>query len=78
MHLKDITGTVPGGRVSCALGSGLLDVERKTAYLLKKGYDGFFSLEWECSAEGYEGITLEMQMESLLELEEQLEIGGIR
>ncbi|MBS5063940.1 MAG: sugar phosphate isomerase/epimerase [Hungatella hathewayi] len=78
VHLKDITGTVPGGRVYCALGSGLLDVEKKAAYLLKQGYDGFFSLEWERSAEGYEGITLEMQMESLLELEEQLEIGGIR
>lgn len=77
VHLKDITDTVPGGRVYCALGNGLLGVEEKVQYLLEQGYNGFFSLEWERSAEGFQGVTLEQQMESLLELEEQMEIRGI-
>lgn len=72
VHLKDITATVPGGRIYCALGDGLLKVEESVRYLLDQGYDGLFSLEWEASAKGYEGITLIRQMESLLQLRRML------
>lgn len=85
VHLKDITATVPGGRIYCALGDGLLGVEENVRFLLDMGYDGFFSLEWEPSAKGYDGVTLEQQMESLLQLkgrieaeQEEIKPGGTR
>lgn len=73
VHIKDIARNVPGGRVYCPIGSGILPVRETVAYLKKKGYDSFFSLEWEPSAGGYEGISLEQQMESFLAFRNEME-----
>ncbi len=66
VHIKDISATVPGGRVYSPIGAGLLPVERIVKYLMARGYDGFFSLEWEKSAPGHEGVSFEEQLESFV------------
>lgn len=73
VHVKDIRETLPQGRIYCRIGEGVLSVEKTVMYLLSKEYDGFFSLEWEVSAEGYEGVTLSEQMESFIQLKTRTE-----
>ena len=41
---------------------------------MEKGYEGFFSLEWEKSAPGYLGVSFEKQVESFMAIGKQ--IGG--
>ena len=74
VHIKDIVDTVVGGRVYCPIGTGVLPVEKTMRFLADHGYSGFFSLEWEKSAPGYSGVSLERQMESFLDMAER--IGG--
>ncbi len=62
VHIKDITSTVPGGRIYCSIGEGLLDVKSRVVALNAFGYDGFYSLEWEKSALGFEGISFKNQL----------------
>ena len=49
------------------IGEGIIPVRRIVRRLLSQGYDGFFSLEWEKSAAGYNGVSFEDQMESFVE-----------
>lgn len=67
VHIKDVTATVPGGRVYSRIGEGVLPVKHIVKYLIDRGFDGFFSLEWEKSAVGYSGVSFEDQMESFVE-----------
>ncbi len=68
VHIKDIAATVPGGRVYSRIGAGLIPVPQIVGYLTQQGYDGFYSLEWEKSAPGTNGISFEDQMESFVRL----------
>ena len=67
IHIKDVTATVAEGRVYSRIGDGIIPVRRIVKHLLSQGYDGFFSLEWEKSAVGYNGVSFEDQMESFVE-----------
>ena len=49
-------------------------VEHIMRFLMEKGYEGFFSLEWEKSAPGYLGVSFEKQAESFMAIGKQ--IGG--
>lgn len=73
VHIKDVTATVPEGRVYSRIGEGIIPVRQIVKYLLSRGYDGFFSLEWEKSAAGYNGVSFEDQMESFVEFMRRLE-----
>ncbi len=73
VHIKDVTATVPGGRVYSRIGAGVLPVKHTVKYLIQQGFDGFFSLEWEKSAAGHDGISFKEQMESFVGLMRGLE-----
>lgn len=74
VHIKDIVETVPGGRIYSPIGTGRIPVEHIMRFLMEKGYEGFFSLEWEKSAPGYLGVSFEKQVESFMAIGKQ--IGG--
>lgn len=66
VHIKDIKETVPGGRIYSNIGAGILPVEQIVTYLNQKGYQGFYSLEWEQSADPEKGVGFEEQMKSFI------------
>ena len=76
VHIKDITKTVAGGRIYSNIGAGILPVKQIVTYLNQKGYQGFYSLEWEQSADPAEGIGFEEQMESFISFMRRLEEDG--
>ena len=45
-----------------AIGDGIIPVSSIVRHVLENGYDGFFSLEWEQSSPGAEGISFEDQL----------------
>jgi len=51
-------------------------VKQIVTYLNQKGYQGFYSLEWEQSADPAEGIGFEEQMESFISFMRRLEEDG--
>ena len=56
VHIKDISRTLENGRIYCPIGQGLLPVESTVRWLEGKGYQGFYSLEWEKSALEGQGV----------------------
>ncbi len=64
VHIKDIHKTVPGGRRYSPIGQGVLPVRETVRALRRFGYGGFYSLEWEKSAPGTDGVSFEAQLES--------------
>ena len=73
VHIKDVSATVPGGRVYSRIGEGILPVEHIVKYLSWQGYKGFYSLEWEKSAAGYKGVTFKEQIESFVRFMRDME-----
>ncbi|WP_313185474.1 sugar phosphate isomerase/epimerase family protein [Lacrimispora sp.] len=72
VHIKDIRCTVEDGRIYSRIGEGLLPVGETVDWLKKHGYEGFYSLEWEKSAEWppfareAAGVSFEEQMDSFI------------
>ena len=66
VHIKDISRTLENGRIYCPIGQGLLPVESTVRWLESKGYQGFYSLEWEKSALEGQGVGFEEQLESFV------------
>ena len=60
MHIKDVRQKLQEPLHDyCAIGQGVIPVENIIEYVRLHGYDGFFSLEWEPSSSGYDGISFE-------------------
>ncbi|MGI6226309.1 MAG: sugar phosphate isomerase/epimerase family protein [Peptococcales bacterium] len=66
VHIKDASTIGVEGNVYCAIGKGLIPVEHIVSYMLSKGYDGYFSLEWEKSVSNMNGISFEDQLDSFV------------
>ena len=63
MHIKDVRTRPEGGFYDyTAIGDGIIPVSSIVRHVLENGYDGFFSLEWERSSPGAEGISFEDQL----------------
>ena len=60
MHIKDVSQKLPEPMHDyCEIGTGVIPVEDIVKHVVANGYDGFFSLEWESSSPGCEGISFE-------------------
>lgn len=75
-HIKDISRTLENGRIYCPIGQGLLPVESTVRWLEGKGYQGFYSLEWEKSALEGQGVGFEEQLESFVSFMRGVEQDG--
>lgn len=76
VHIKDISRTLENGRIYCPIGQGLLPVESTVRWLEGKGYQGFYSLEWEKSALEGQGVGFEEQLESFVSFMRGVEQDG--
>ena len=76
VHIKDISRTLENGRIYCHIGQGLLPVESTVRWLEGKGYQGFYSLEWEKSALEGQGVGFEEQLESFVSFMRGVEQDG--
>ena len=76
VHIKDISRTLENGRIYCPIGQGLLPVESTVRWLESKGYQGFYSLEWEKSALEGQGVGFEEQLESFVSFMRGVEQDG--
>ena len=68
VHVKDLYETLEGGRRYSPIGAGVMNVAKSVGYLTQQGYRGFFSLEWEKSAPGSDGVSFEDQMQSFVRM----------
>ncbi len=60
MHIKDVCQKLPEPKHDyCEIGTGVIPVKEIVNHGINNGYSGFFSLEWEPSSPGYEGISFE-------------------
>jgi sugar phosphate isomerase/epimerase len=66
VHIKDASIIGLEGTVYCAIGEGIIPVKQIVTFLLDKGYDGYFSLEWEQSRPDINGIRFEDQLDSFV------------
>jgi sugar phosphate isomerase/epimerase len=73
VHIKDASTVSLGENVYCAIGEGIIPVHKIVSYLLDHMYDGYFSLEWEKSKPGMNGISFENQLESFVTFMEKVQ-----
>lgn len=73
VHIKDASIIGSGENVYCAIGEGIIPVFKIVSYLLDHMYDGYFSLEWEKSKPGMDGITFENQLDSFVNFMEKVQ-----
>lgn len=60
MHIKDVRERLTEPLHDyCEIGKGVIPVKDIVNHVISNGYEGFFSLEWEPSSSGYEGISFE-------------------
>lgn len=63
VHIKDVWQKLAEPYHDYSLiGKGVIPVESIVRMLLEKGYNDFFSLEWEPSSDGYRGVGFEEQL----------------
>ena len=66
VHIKDICATVPGGRVYCRIGEGVVPVTDTVRAMNAFEFDGYYCLEWEKSAPETGGVSFDEQRESFI------------
>lgn len=66
VHIKDICATVPGGRVYCRIGEGVVPVADTVRAMNAFEFDGYYCLEWEKSAPETGGVSFDEQLESFI------------
>lgn len=76
VHIKDISRTLENGRIYCPIGQGILPVESTVRWLEGRGYQGFYSLEWEKSALEGQGVGFEEQLDSFVSFMRGVEQNG--
>lgn len=76
VHIKDISRTLENGRIYCPIGKGILPVESTVRWLEGRGYQGFYSLEWEKSALEGQGVGFEEQLDSFVSFMRGVEQNG--